>query len=218
MAKPSQREVVRALLERHGRTHAQDLGVDVSRNTPSPLFRLLIASLLFSARISSNVALEAARALAEKGWTTAPKMAGSTWSQRTKTLNRAGYARYDESTSRMIGESTDLLLERWGGDLRKLRAEADRDPDQERPLLKAFKGIGDRGVDIFFREVQVAWDEIRPFADRPALDAAERLGLPADPGKLEGLVSRKDFPRLVAALVRTGIEQDFDQIQDQAAA
>lgn len=33
--------IVRALLDRHGRTFAEEAGIDVAKNTPSPLFRLL---------------------------------------------------------------------------------------------------------------------------------------------------------------------------------
>lgn len=51
-------------------------------------------------------------------------MAEATWRQRTDVLNRAGYARYDESTSRMLGDTAQLLLDRYRGDLRKLREEA----------------------------------------------------------------------------------------------
>jgi len=69
-----------------------------------------------------------------------------------RVLNRAGYARYDESTSRMLGDTCALLLERYRGDLRKLREEAGHDPQRERALLKEFKGLGDVGVDIFSRE------------------------------------------------------------------
>jgi hypothetical protein len=47
MAKPSEKEIAEALLERHGCTFAQELGMPVENNTPSSLFRLLCASLLF---------------------------------------------------------------------------------------------------------------------------------------------------------------------------
>ena len=45
-----------------------------------------------------------------------------------------------------------------------------RDPADERELLKDFKGIGDVGVDIFFRDVQTEWAQALPSADpaRPA--------------------------------------------------
>jgi hypothetical protein len=209
-------DVIAALLDRHGRTYAEELGIDVAKGTPSPLFRLLCAATLMSARIGSGIAAEAARNLAKRGWRSPAKLAGSTWEQRVKALNEAGYTRYQERTATMLGDLTEHLLERWDGDLRKLRDAAERDPKAERKLLKEFKGLGDVGVDIFFREVQVAWDELMPFADRRALDAAGRLKLPKDSEKLAGLTDARDYPRLVAALVRTELEDDYDAIRAAA--
>jgi endonuclease III len=212
-----QKDTVKALLDRHGRTFAEELGIDVGKNTASPLFRLLCASVLLSARISTQLSMEAARSLAKRGWRTAPKLAESTWEQRVKALNEAGYTRYQERTATMLGDMTEHLLEEYDGDLRKLRDAADRDLKDERKRLKAFKGLGDVGVDIFFREVQVAWDEVGPFADRRALDAAERLKLPKDPQKLSELAGGDQrFARLVAALVRVGLEDDFDEVRKAA--
>jgi endonuclease III len=212
----SQQATARALLDRHGRTFAEELKIDVAKGTPSALFRLLCAATLMSARISSRIAVEAARNLARRGWRSPKRLAESTWEQRVKALNEAGYARYQERTATMLGDLTEHLLERYGGDLRKLREEAGHDPKAERRLLKQFKGLGDVGVDIFFREVQVAWDELTPFADRRALDAAGRLKLPKDPGKLAKLVGPKEFPRLVAALVRVELEDDYDAVRRAA--
>lgn len=215
MASPSEKALARAVLERYGRTFADEIGVG-SAPGPAALFQLLVFALLASARISHRKAIDAARALRRKGWTTPQKMQASTWSQRTETLNRAGYARYDESTSSMLGDTTELLLESYGGDLRQLRREAERDPDRERELIKRFKGIGDTGADIFFREVQGIWEELYPFADERALQAAERLGLGKEPGELARLVPRKDFPRFVAGLVRCGFEKGYDDVRQAA--
>lgn len=217
MARASKKAVVAALLDRHGRTYASEVGIGTLRDTPSPLFRLLCASLLFSARISADIAVRATRALADAGWTTAAKLADSTWAQRARTLNRAGYARYDERTSTMLGETADLLLERYAGDLRRLREEAGRDPGAERKLLQQCKGIGDAGVDIFFREAQGVWDELYPFADRRALTGARALDLGDDPKALRRLVERDDFPRLTAALVRCSLAGDADEVRAAAA-
>ncbi len=205
------RDLVKRLLDGQGRTYAQELGIRLERGTPSPLFRWLCASLLLSARIRADMALEAARALAREGWRTPQALARTSWEERTRVLNKAGYARYDESTSRMLGDTTALLIERYEGDLRKLRAAARHDPEEERRLLKDFKGIGDVGVDIFFREVQVAWDELFPFADRRALARAGKLGLPDRAGALAKLVPRDDFPRLVAALVRVDLGASLEE-------
>ena len=135
-----------------------------------------------------------------------------------RVLNRHGYARYDERTAAMLGDACELLLDRYRGDLRRLRAEAGRDPRQERRLLTEVKGLGEVGVDIFFREAQVAWEELFPFLDRRAVQAARRLGLEADPWALTGDRRPEVFAQLVAALVRTGLADDHDEVLEAARA
>jgi hypothetical protein len=206
-------QVARRLLDRFGTTYAAEAGFTV-KDTPAPLFRLLCLAMLLSARIRADIAVAAARAMADAGWTTVDNLRTSSWEERVKVINHAGYARYDERTSRMLGESADLLHERYRGDLRHLRDEAGRDPSAERRLLKEFKGIGDTGVDIFFREVQSEWDELFPFVDDRAAQSAARLGLPKDGHALADLVPRRDFTRLVAGLVRVGLADAYDEITD----
>jgi hypothetical protein len=133
-----------------------------------------------------------------------------------RVLNRHGYARYDERTAAMLGDACELLLDRYRGDLRRLRAEAGQDPSQERRLLTEVKGLGEVDVDIFFREAQVAWKELFPFVDRRAAQAGRRLGLDADPEALAGDLDPKAFARLVAALVRTGLANDHDAVLEAA--
>lgn len=209
-------ETVDALLDLHGRTYADELGIDVAKGTPSPLFRLLCAATLMSARISASIATDAARGLAQRGWRTSAKLAGSTWQERVDVLHEAGYTRYQERTATMLGELAEAVEDDYRGDLRRLRDAADRDPDAERRLLKRFKGLGDVGVDIFFREVQVAWDEVRPFVDERALDAAGRLKLGKDVDALVQIAGEDAFPRLVAALVRVALDDDFDAVRAAA--
>ena len=216
MAGPGRAKVAEAVLERHGRTYAEELGIDLGKDPPSALFRLVVASILFSARIGAQQGVRAARALAEQGWTTARAMGATSWEERVRVLNRNGYARYDERTSSMLGDACQLLLDRYGGDVRKLREEAGRDPAAERRLLKQLKGMGDVGVDIFFREVQVAWDELFPFADGRALRTAERLGLGKDTKALARGRDRRAFARLVAGLVRVGLAKDYDGVLEAA--
>ena len=216
MARPPPERIVRALLNRYGQTYAEEIGIKL-RDAPAALFQLICASILMIARSRASVAVEACRALFAAGWRTPRAMAAASWEERTRTLNRAGYARYDERTSTMLADTSRLLLDEYGGDLRRLREDAGRDPARERELLKDFKGIGDVGVDIFFREVQTVWSELVPFADRRALEAAAGLGLPRDPRALSELATGRDFPRLVAALVRTRLARDYDRIQREAS-
>jgi endonuclease III len=216
MDQRERKEIVRQLLERYGITYAEELGVHVEQGTPSALFQLLTGALMFSARISAEAAVKAHKALRKAGWTTPQKMSRSTWAQRTRVLNENGYARYDEKTSAMLGEAAQKVLHDYRGDLRRLREQAGHDPQQERRLLTEFKGIGDVGADIFFREAQEIWDELYPFTDQRALRAAERLGLPAEPEALAELVPREDWPRLADALVRTELAKDHGTMRAAA--
>lgn len=209
----NRKQTVARLLDRHGRTYCDELGIDIAANTPSPLFRWLTACVLFSAPIQAAQSVKAAKALADAGWRTAEKMAAATWEQRVRVLNENGYARFDEKTSAMLDDLSAFLLDRHGGDLRRLRDAAERDPARERTLLKEVKGLGDAGVDIFFREAQAAWPELRPFADKLALRAAATLGLAKDAAGLARLADEADFPRLVAALVRVELAGAHDDVR-----
>src|SRR5215203_1755098 len=120
-AKPHR--IVRAVLDRYPRTYAEELGIR-SLESPSGLFRLFVMAMLMSARIRANTAQDAARALFGQRWTTARALAGASWAERARVLNQAGYARYDERTSTMLGEDAGLLLDRYRGDLRRLRDAA----------------------------------------------------------------------------------------------
>jgi endonuclease III len=213
------RQVTQTLLRRQGKTLAEDIGIDVGSNNPKNLFGLLIGALLLSARIGHELAMKSTRILFERGWTTPQKMAKSTWEQRVKALDQGGYVRYDERTSTMLGETAQMVIDKYGGDLRRLREAARSedghpDPALERKLLKEFKGIGDVGVDIFFREAQLAWPELYPFADEKVLATAKRVGLPSRPQKLAELVHRKrDFVRLVDSLITVMLNREEKEIR-----
>ena len=51
---------------------------------------------------------------------------------------------------------------------------------------------------------------------RPERKAAEKLGLPTEVEHLAGLVEPREFPRLVAALVRTQLAKDFGAVRSAA--
>lgn len=200
MPKQSAQDLAQRLLKEDGRTFAEEIGFQV-KDTPQSLFKLLCASMLFGKRIRSDIAVKAAQDLFEK-WDTPQKMAKAPWRSRTRVLNRSGYARYDESTSTLLEDTSRKVIERYQGDLRKLHARAGGDIKKERELLKEFKGIGDAGTDIFFREIQGVWEELFPFADKRALKGAEEIGIPKDPEKLARLVPKEQYPAFVASLVR----------------
>lgn len=212
------RAIVAALGRTAPKSFAEEIGLEPPFG-PAALFRLLVMSLLMGARIRASVALKADLELNRHGWTTPRKMADAAWEERTLVLNRAGYARYDESTSRRLGQAAEVVLERYGGDLRRLRDRAERRPEEERRLLKEFSGIGEVSADIFCREVQGDWQELYPFADRKALEAAHELGLAGSAEELARLTSGpQEFARLVSGLVRIGLEKRIDEVRGSAEA
>ncbi|MFE1879349.1 HhH-GDP family DNA glycosylase [Streptomyces diastatochromogenes] len=193
--------VVRALLDRQKRTYAAEAGIRL-RNTPAPLYQALVLAILLSARIRSQIAVAAARALFDAGMRDPRAMARASWQDRVDALGEGGYRRYDERTSTLLGKGAELLLERYGGDLRRLREES----DPKRALMDV-PGIGTTGADIFLREVQGVWPEFAPYIDRKAVDGARRLGLPTSPARLNGLVTGRDMPRLVDGLVHAALDK-----------
>lgn len=211
------RALAGAVLRIYPRTYGRELGTG-PLDRPSGLWRLLVVALLMSARIRASIAGDAARALWRERWTSPRRMADASWEERAAVLNRAGYARYDERTSRLLGDTAALVLDRYRGDLRRLREEAGRDPATERRLLQEFPGIGPVGTDIFCREAQEVWTELRPFADRVAQRAAGRLGLPTDAGDLAALVGPDHLALLVSGLVRTDLDGAYDRVRERAGA
>lgn len=198
--------VIETLVAEHGRTFAEEVGIKL-RNTPQPLYRTLVMACLLSARIRGSVAVATTRALYEAGMRDPRRMADASWQERVDALGEGGYRRYDERTATMLGEGAELLLERWGGDLRRMRDEADGDLDQLRSLLREIPGLGPAGVDIFLREVQLVWPEAAPWLDAKALQGAERLGLPKEPDHLVKLAGHTEPAVLAAALVRAALDK-----------
>ncbi|WP_328864721.1 endonuclease [Streptomyces sp. NBC_00341] len=208
------RRTIEALLTEHGRTFADEAGIRL-RDTPQPLYQLLVLSHLLSARIRGSVAVAAAQALFAHDMRSPRRMLESTWQQRVDALGEGGYRRYDEKTATQLADGAELLLDEYGGDLRRLRRSADGDLDALRSGLRRTPGIGPAGADIFLREAQAVWPETAPYLDKKALQGAEKLGLPTSPEKLAGLAeqarpSGHHGPAvLAAALVRAALDKDI---------
>jgi hypothetical protein len=168
-------------------------------------------ALLMSARIRASTALDAARAMFRRRWTTVPRMAEASWEERARVLSPATRATTSGPPRRWAippsFSSTDTAAISAG-----FGAPRERDQTVERRLLKQCKGIGDVGVDIFFRDAQRTWDELYPFADRRAREAARRLGLADDAEGLTRLGGGDDFVRLVNGLVRVDLDDVYNDV------
>ena len=197
-----------ALLDTAPGTYAEQAGIKLA-DKPSPLYQLLVLTVLLSHRIQADIAVAAARELFRAGFTTPRRMLDATWQQRVDALGRGHFVRYDESTATRLGEGAQLVLDRWSGDLRRLRKEADGDVRKLKRLLREVPGIGPSGADIFCRETQAVWPELRPYLDRRAIDGARKLNLPTDADQLAKLVPGDRLAAFSADLVRVTLDRDL---------
>jgi hypothetical protein len=201
----NQQHTAAELLRTRPETYAEQAGIKLA-DKPAPLYQLLVLAVLLSTRIKAELAVDAARELREAGMSTPRKMRDVEWQERVDALGRAHYRRYDEQTATALGQGAELLLDGYSGDLRTLRDRAERRPTEIRDKLTAVPRLGPVGADIFCREAQLVWPELRPYFDKKALSGAERLGLPTSPDELADLVTGDDLALLAAGLVR--VEKD----------
>lgn len=201
-------ETARALLDNAGPTYAFASHVTL-KDTPTPLFQLLTLSLLLSTRISSEIAVAAARELFRAGLRS-PR-AVRTADRRTiiSALGRAGYVRYDESTVTRLHAAAVRVDDEYGGDPRRLARACDQEISGAVRLLTEFDGIGPVGADIFLREVQDVWPWVRPYFDTRASKSARELGLPDNPDALSALAPEGRVAELAAALVRVSLDSQL---------
>lgn len=196
----SDRDTVRKLLAERGETFAEQAHITV-RDEPSVLFRLLTLCMLQAKPISTDIAVAALRELNKQGLGTPEKVLSASRSTFLSAFGRAGYARYDESSTTYLKKLARVLTDEYDGDLRELRG-----PDVAKKLQK-FDGVGPACADMFLREVQGIWPEVAPVFDKKAIEGAKKLGLPESADDLAELVDPEDLPRLAAALVRVALDK-----------
>ena len=85
------------------------------------------------------------------------------------------------SMSGRIESTADMVIEKYEGNLEKLREAAGKDPKKEMKLIREFKGVGETAVNIFCREAQLLWEELFPFADERTLETWRITAYPAPP-------------------------------------
>ncbi|TDC41275.1 hypothetical protein [Micromonospora sp. KC213] len=196
------------------RGFAEQYGFRVTNN-PSNLFQLLCLAVLLARRGDFRRALDAAHALPDSGWDSAARLARSRHVDRVRVLREAGQRGDVAALADVLGDLARTVVDRYRGDLRRLRAHAGHDPARERELLTALPGVDDQVADLFLRETQALWREVAPVADRRALVAARRLGLGRSADDLAELAGSGESERLawlVGALARVDLEQRYAEI------
>jgi endonuclease III len=209
------RRLVRALRSQVGRGFAEACGFTVIAN-PARLFQILYLAILLTGDRDYRRAVRLAKALRDRGWESPARMARARHDERAALIKTAGRWRDADTLAATLGDLAQTIVDRYRGDLRRLRSDARRDPGRERELLKKLPGVDDRVVDLFFREVQVLWPEVAPFVDRRALAAARKLELGRSVADLSALTGGRESEKLAwlaGALARVDLDNRYDEIR-----
>ncbi len=171
------RRLIQRLRQHAGRTYAAEAGITL-RDTPMPLFQLMVLCMLASKPIDASIAMHAARELFRAGLRTPRAVLAANRQTMIDAFARAHYVRYDESSASRLTELATRVNDDYRNDLRNLARISKPDVRSAKQLIKQFTGIGDTGSDIFLREVQDVWPWVRPYFDKRALDSASNSDSP----------------------------------------
>jgi hypothetical protein len=205
-AKPDETSVAKHLLETE--TYCEELGIDLENGGSDALFQWLCCSVIFSIGIAESSTFRAAKGLLTSGLNTPKSIKETDLREKIDAVNSEGNVQRGPSMSKRLEAAADLLLEKYNGDMYKLRDLAERDPEKEKSLLKDFKGLGDTAVSIFCREAQLVWEELFPFADERTLKSTAKAGLQGSSAtELAKLVDndRSKYVKLLAAAVKVDL-------------
>ncbi len=213
------KQAVQALMKKHQGRFSVEQGTNLASGLTQEIFKWLLASLLFGARISESIVKKTFREFESRGIITPQTVLHTGWDGLVGILDRGGYVRYDFKTATKLLDLCRTLMDNYRADLANLHAAA-RDPeDLEQKLKNLAKGIGDVTVNIFLREMRGIWEKADFLPSDLAVMAAKDWeivpGVMKDREKVLRLLMRvwkeagmkkKNFPDFEAALVRAGIE------------
>jgi endonuclease III len=139
-------------------TYSEQLGINLNRNDHR--FRWLLASTLFSKRISSKIAGRTYREFVREHILTPEAIMRAGYDKVVGVLDAAGYVRYDFSTAANLLSMAKTLKENYGG-LEELYDQAKDSKDLEKRLTE-LSGVGPTTVNIFLRELKSVWKKANP--------------------------------------------------------
>ena len=134
---------------------ATDLGLHLTRDDESALFKWFIASFLMGKRIQADIAAQAYRVIVDKnGRDTARKLGGCSHRELVSMLGEAHYVRYDETTAARLLNLGKKLDREYAGKISHIQAASEDRPAFEK-RLREFDGVGPKTVEIFMRDAAV---------------------------------------------------------------
>lgn len=178
--------------------YSERLGIDLASGEDGELFKWFLASVLYGARISEQIAENTYRTFEEHDLLTPESILDAGLDYLVNPIMReGGYVRYDYQRSSQILRNCERLIEDYDGSLNRLHEEAADGDDLEERLV-AFHGIGPVTANIFLRELRPYWEKSDPEPLDVVREAADRHGIDLDSYDRESLT----FARVEAGLIR----------------
>ncbi len=167
-------------------TYSQELGLDLE--SAEDRFKWFLASVLFSKRISSEIAKRTYKQFEGERMVTPEAIINAGWDKLVEVLDKGGYVRYDFSTASNLLEIVEKLKQRYGS-LENVYHQAKNSKELEKKLTE-FKGIGPTAVNIFLRELKLIWEKANPSISPLAKEVMANLGLKEEALRDSSLESR----------------------------
>lgn len=154
-------------------TYSEQLGITLNRKDHR--FRWLLASTLFSKRISSKIARRTHREFVREHILTPEAIMRAGYDKVVGVLDAGGYVRYDFSTAANLLNMAKTLKEKYGG-LEELYDQAKDSKGLEKRLTE-LSCVGPTTVNIFLRELKSVWKKANPAISSLAREVMAGLDL-----------------------------------------
>jgi endonuclease III len=165
------------LVKKLGGTYSSALGINLASMESDEVFKWLLASMLFGARIGEHITMKTYKEFEKIDVLSPEAILETSWQGLVDILDRGGYVRYDFKTATKLLEVTQTLKDKYDCDLNRLHFFAKDEKDLEEKLQDLGKGVGPVTVNIFLRELRDIWEKAEPLLSEPALLAARNLKL-----------------------------------------
>lgn len=172
----AQGRTAREVVGRLGGRYSTELGIDVD-DGDAEVERWFLAATLFGTRISASIAERTFLKLNEVGLTSIDRARHVPPEDLVRLLDAGGYARYDFRTADRLRLLSELVDERYDGQVCLIGRQYRAYPALRTALL-ALPGWGPVTAGLFLRELRGVWPGACPPLAPRAEWAARHLGLP----------------------------------------
>lgn len=178
--------------------YSEELDINLESGGDEELFKWFLASILFGARISEEIAKQTYRTFERHNLLQPEAILDAGFDHLVNPVMReGGYVRYDNQRSRQIIRDCETLLEEYDGSLNALHEAATDKTDLEN-RIDAFYGVGHVTTNIFLRELRHVWTKSDPEPLDIVQEVAARHGIDLK----EYNRNSEAFVRIEAGLIR----------------